>query len=166
MGYVLVFTLAFCVNFYYSVRFLITNNINYSTKAYLHAEIGVLFTFLTIVSGMFWAKPVWGTWWTWDPQLTTTFILLVLYGSYLVFHSYSIKFNVPKYAAIFAIISFIDLPIVYISVRVMRGISPVVFGGEGGGISPQMMDTLLLTLAAFFFLYLVLVDMRLRLDKT
>ena len=115
---------------------------------------------------MFWAKPVWGTWWTWDPQLTTTFILLVLYGSYLVFHSYSIKFNVPKYAAIFAIISFIDLPIVYISVRVMRGISPVVFGGEGGGISPRMMDTLLLTLAAFFFLYLVLVDMRLRLDKT
>ena len=93
MGYVLVFTLAFCVNLYYSVRFLISNNINYSTKAYLHAEIGVLFTFLTIVSGMFWAKPVWGTWWTWDPQLTTTFILLVLYGSYLVFYSYSIKFR-------------------------------------------------------------------------
>ena len=44
MGYVLVL-LSFCVNLYYSVRFLITNNINYSTKAYLHAEIGVLLLF-------------------------------------------------------------------------------------------------------------------------
>ena len=72
----------------------------------------------------------------------------------------------PKYASIFAIISFIDLPIVYISVRVMRGISPVVFGGDGGGISDKMMDTLLITLLAFFSLYIVLVDMRLKLDKT
>jgi len=165
MGYVLIFTFAFSVNLYYSVRFLLTSNINFSHKAYCHAEIGVLFTFLTIVSGMFWAKPVWGTWWTWDPQLTTTFVLLVLYGSYLFFYKFSIKSNTPKYAAVFAIISFIDLPIVYISVRVMRGISPVVFGGEGGGISDKMMDTLLITLFAFYLLYLVILDLRLKLDK-
>ena len=72
----------------------------------------------------------------------------------------------PKYASIFAIISFIDLPIVYISVRVMRGISPVVFGGDGGGISDKMMDTLLITLLAFLSLYIVLADMRLKLEKT
>ena len=137
MGYVLVFTLAFFMNLLYSIRFLINSDKTFSFKAYCHAEIGVLFTFLTIVSGMFWAKPVWGTWWTWDPQLTTTFILLVLYGSYLVFYKFALKSNVPKYASIFAIISFIDLPIVYISVRVMRGISPVVFGGDGGGISAK-----------------------------
>ena len=71
----------------------------------------------------------------------------------------------PRYAAVFGIISFIDLPIVYISVRVMRGISPVVFGGDGGGISSEMMDTLLVTLAAFFFLYLSLFDLRLKLDN-
>ena len=115
---------------------------------------------------MFWAKPVWGTWWTWDPQLTTTFILLLLYGSYLIFYNFSLKNNMLKYASVFAIISFIDLPIVYISVRVMRGISPVVFGGEGGGISDNMMDTLLITFIAFFFLYIVLVNMRLKLDKS
>ena len=166
MGYVLVFTLAFLMNLLYSIRFLINSEKAFSFKAYCHAEIGVLFTFLTIVSGMFWAKPVWGTWWTWDPQLTTTFILLVLYGSYLIFYKFVIRSNMPKYASIFAIISFIDLPIVYISVRVMRGISPVVFGGDGGGISDKMMDTLLITLLAFFSLYIVLVDMRLKLDKT
>ena len=73
--------------------------------------------------------------------------------------------GVPRYSSVFAIIAFIDLPIVYISVRVMRGISPVVFGGEGGGISSEMMDTLLVTLAAFFFFYLYLLDLRIKLDK-
>ena len=50
------------------------------------AEIGTLFTLLTLVSGSIWAKPVWGTWWTSDPQLTTTLILFILYFTYLVFH--------------------------------------------------------------------------------
>ena len=90
MGYVLVFTLAFCVNLYYSVRFLITNNINYSTKAYLHAEIGVLFTFLTIVSGMFWAKPVWGTWWTWGSSVDNHIHIV---GSLWQLSGFSFVFN-------------------------------------------------------------------------
>ena len=91
--------------------------------------------------------------------------MLIRLSFKLVFHKLSTSAGVPRYAAVFAIISFIDLPIVYISVRVMRGISPVVFGGEGGGISPEMMDTLLVTLAGFFFLYLSIFDLRLKLDK-
>ncbi|MEC9381693.1 MAG: cytochrome c biogenesis protein CcsA [Thermodesulfobacteriota bacterium] len=165
MAYVLVFTIAFIMNLFFSIKFLVDNKKINSVYAYVNGEIGVVFTLLTIISGMFWAKPIWGTWWTWDPQLTTTFILLLLYSSYLVFHKLSTSAGVPRYAAVFAIISFIDLPIVYISVRVMRGISPVVFGGEGGGISPEMMDTLLVTLAGFFFLYLSIFDLRLKLDK-
>ena len=165
MAYVLVFTIAFIMNLFFSIKFLVDNKKINSVYAYVNGEIGVVFTLLTIISGMFWAKPIWGTWWTWDPQLTTTFILLLLYSSYLVFHKLSTSAGAPRYAAVFAIISFIDLPIVYISVRVMRGISPVVFGGEGGGISPEMMDTLLVTLAGFFFLYLSIFDLRLKLDK-
>jgi heme exporter protein C len=165
MGSVLVFTLAFIANLVYSIKFLLDNNNEHSRIAYINAEVGVLFTLLTIVTGMFWAKPVWGAWWTWDPQLTTTFILFLLYFSYLVFHKLSTRAGVPKYAAVFAVISFIDLPIVYISVRVMRGISPVVFGGEGGGISPAMMNTLLVTLGAFLFLYIVLINLRSKVDK-
>lgn len=165
MGYVLVFTLAFTMNLIYSIKFLRNNKEIDSQLAYIHAEIGTLFTFLTLVSGMFWAKPVWGTWWTSDPQLTTTLILFILYFSYLVFHKLAERSGVPRYSSVFAIIAFIDLPIVYISVRVMRGISPVVFGGEGGGISSEMMDTLLVTFAAFFFFYLYLLDLRIKLDK-
>ena len=81
MGYVLVFTLAFTMNLIYSIKFLRNNKEIDSKLAYIHAEIGTLFTFLTLVSGMFWAKPVWGTWWTSDPQLTTTLILFILYFS-------------------------------------------------------------------------------------
>ena len=165
MGYVLVFTLAFTMNLIYSIKFLRNNKEIDSKLAYIHAEIGTLFTLLTLVSGMFWAKPVWGTWWTSDPQLTTTLILFILYFSYLVFHKLAVRSGVPRYSSVFAIIAFIDLPIVYISVRVMRGISPVVFGGEGGGISSEMMDTLLVTFAAFFFFYLYLLDLRIKLDK-
>jgi len=166
MGYVLVFTFAFTMNLIHSIRFLRTNNKLNLKLAYIHAEIGVVFTLLTLVSGMIWAKPVWGTWWTTDPQLTTTLILFILYFTYLFFHKLSEKAGVPRYSSIFAIIAFIDLPIVYISVRVMRGISPVVFGGKGGGIAPEMMDTLLVTMGAFFFLYIYLINLRVRLDKT
>ena len=165
MGYVLVFTIAFTMNLIYSIKFLRNNNKNDSNLAYINAEIGTLFTLLTLVSGMIWAKPVWGTWWTSDPQLITTLILFILYFTYLVFHKLAVKSGVPRYSSVFAIIAFIDLPIVYISVRVMRGISPVVFGGDGGGISPQMMDTLIITFVAFFFLYIYLLDLRIKLDK-
>ena len=165
MGYVLVFTIAFTMNLIYSIKYLRSNNPSESNMAYINAEIGTLFTLLTLVSGSIWAKPVWGTWWTSDPQLTPTLILFILYFTYLVFHKLAEKSGVPRYSSIFAIIAFIDLPIVYISVRVMRGISPVVFGGEGGGIAPEMMDTLIVTFIAFLFLYFYLLDMRIKLDK-
>ncbi len=165
MGYVLVFTIAYIMNLIYSIKFLKNNKNSDSDLAYINAEIGTLFTLLTLVSGMIWAKPVWGTWWTSDPQLTTTLILFILYFTYLVFHKLAVKSGVPRYSSVFAIIAFIDLPIVYISVRIMRGISPVVFGGDGGGISSEMMDTLLVTFAAFFFLYIYLLDIRIKLDK-
>jgi len=165
MGYVLVFTIAFTMNLIYSIKYLRSNKPSESNMSYIIAEIGTLFTLLTLVSGSIWAKPVWGTWWTSDPQLTTTLILFILYFTYLVFHKLAEKSGVPRYSSIFAIIAFIDLPIVYISVRVMRGISPVVFGGEGGGIAPEMMDTLIVTFIAFLFLYFYLLDMRIKLDK-
>ncbi len=165
MGYVLVFTIAYIMNLIYSIKFLKNNKNSDSDLAYINAEIGTLFTLLTLVSGMIWAKPVWGTWWTSDPQLTTTLILFILYFTYLVFHKLAVKSGVPRYSSVFAIIAFIDLSIVYISVRIMRGISPVVFGGDGGGISSEMMDTLLVTFAAFFFLYIYLLDIRIKLDK-
>jgi len=134
MGTVWVATVAFVIVFISSILYLINGNRKWDILAYTSAEIGVLFITLTIITGSIWAKPVWGTWWTWDPQLSTTFVLWILYIVYLLIRANSgYDEKKAKYSAVFAIIAFIDLPLVYISARVMRGISPVVFGPGGGG---------------------------------
>lgn len=166
MGSVWVATVAFTMVFISSIAYLISRKREWDIRAYASAEIGVVFITITIITGSIWAKPVWGTWWTWDPQLTTTFILWILYIVYLLIRSSSdYDEKKAKYSAVFAIIAFIDLPLVYISARVMRGISPVVFGPGGGGIAPEMMHALLLALLAFTFLFIVLITERIRIEK-
>lgn len=166
MGAVWVATVAFTVVFIASIQYLRRETRFWDILALSSAEIGVLFTTLTIITGSIWAKPVWGTWWTWDPQLTTTFILWILYIAYLMLRS-AVGSDVKKakFAAVFGIIAFIDLPLVYLSVRLMRGISPVVFGGRGGGIAPQMMFTLVVCLITFTLLYVVLLRGRMSIEE-
>src|SRR6266511_2963908 len=75
--------LSFGVVFIASIAYLRTKRTRWDRLAAASAEVGVLFTALTIVLGSIWAKPVWGTWWTWDPRLTTTAIMLLIYVGYL-----------------------------------------------------------------------------------
>jgi heme exporter protein C len=166
MGSVWVATVAFTVVFIASIQYLRNESRFWDILALSSAEIGVLFTTLTIITGSIWAKPVWGTWWTWDPQLTTTFILWILYVAYLMLRSATgSNLKKAKFAAVFGIIAYIDLPLVYLSVRLMRGISPVVFGGRGGGIAPQMMFTLVVCLITFTILYIVLLKQRMYVEE-
>lgn len=163
MGTVWAATIAFIVVFVASIMYLVKETRKWDIIAYSSAELGVLFITLTIITGSIWAKPVWGTWWTWDPQLTTTFILWVLYVVYLLLRSGTGKgTRAAKYSSIFAIIAFIDLPLVYISARLKRGISPVVFGPGGGGIAPEMLYTLLVSLVAFTLLFIILLKERIK----
>lgn len=166
MGTVWVATLAFIIVFISSIVYLIKGSRKWDVLAHTSAELGVLFITLTIITGSIWAKPVWGTWWTWDPQLTTTFILWVLYIVYLLIRANSdYDEKKAKYSAVFAIIAFIDLPLVYISARVMRGISPVVFGPGGGGIDPAMLKVLLITLVSFTLLFILLLIERVKIEN-
>ena len=163
MGTVWGATVAFTVVFIASIAYLRTEAAKWDVLAYCSAEIGVLLLTLTIITGSIWAKPVWGTWWTWDPQLTTTFILWVLYAVYLLLRSGAGgRGKRARYSAIFAVVAFVDLPVVYVSARIKRGISPVVFGPEGGGIDPAMMHTLLVTLVGFTLLFVLLLGERRR----
>jgi len=166
MGAVWVATIAFTVVFIASIQYLRKQTRFWDIMAYSSAEIGVLFTTLTMITGSLWAKPVWGTWWTWDPQLTTTFILWILYIVYLILRSSAgSEVKKAKFAAVFGIIAFLDLPLVYASARLMRGISPVVFGGRDGGIAPQMMVALLVCLITFTLLYIVLLKQRMDIEE-
>ena len=165
MGTVWVATISFIIVFVASIQYLRKESRSWDILAYSAAEIGVVFITLTIISGSIWAKPIWGTWWTWDPQLTTTFILWLLYIVYMILRSSAgSDTRKAKFAAVFGIIAFLDLPLVYISARVMRGISPVVFGSGGGGIAPEMMVALLVTLAAFTLLFVLILKHRVELE--
>lgn len=166
MGTVWVATIAFVIVFIASVQYLRKESRYWDILALSSAEIGVVFITLTIITGSIWAKPVWGTWWTWEPQLTTTFILWILYIVYMILRSTAGNdAKRAKFAAVFGIIAFIDLPLVYISARLVRGISPVVFGSGGGGIAPEMMAALLVSLAAFTLLFIALLKQRIDIEN-
>lgn len=166
MGTVWVATIAFTIVFISSIMFLRTGKRKWDILSLSCAEIGVVFITLTIITGSIWAKPVWGTWWTWDPQLTTTFILWILYIVYLIIRSVaSDNMKQARFAAVFSIIAYIDLPLVYISARIKRGISPVVFGPGGGGVEREMMITLLITMVACTLFFIILLRERIKLEQ-
>src|SRR4029453_3000181 len=105
--------LSFAVVFVASIAYLVTKKTRWNRLAAASAESGVLFTALTIVLGSLWGKPVWGTWWTWDPRLTTTAILLLIYVGYLAVRSLSDSpTRRARWAAVVGIVGFVDVPIV------------------------------------------------------
>ncbi len=160
--------LAFLVVAIYSVAFLVKRNYWYDRVSYASAEIGVLFTTIVLLTGPIWAKPAWNTWWSWDPRLTTTLILWFIYVGYLVLRDFTGEDERgARFAAVFAIIGFVDVPIVYFSIRWWRTIhpQPVLMGGKGSGLHPKMLYTLLFSLGVFLVLFIYFLLIRLRLEK-
>lgn len=131
---------------------------------YAAAEIGMVFCTLTLVTGSLWAKPIWGTWWTWDSRLTTTFILWLLYGGYLMLRAASEDTpQIARFAAVIGIVAALDVPLVIVSVRLWRTIHPAVLVTRQGGHGledPRMVITLLVSLAAFTILFVWLLMLR------
>jgi len=156
--------LAFFVTFIASVAYLATRRLFWDQLAMSSVEIGVLLCTAVIVSGPLWARPVWGQWWPWDPRLTTTLILWLLYIAYLLLRSYTEnREQQARFCAVLGIVAFLDVPIVYYAVRWWRGIHPVVFGSGGGGIAPRMSHAFQASLFTFFLLYTLLLVLRTRL---
>src|SRR3989454_11902464 len=98
------------------------------------AEVGVLFCTLVLVTGPLWARPIWGVWWTWDPRLTMTVILWAIYASYLMLRAFGGGDDaLRRYAAGLGIIGVLDIPLIMVSVRLLRGIHPAVITRNEGG---------------------------------
>ena len=131
---------------------------------YAAAEIGMVFCTLVLVTGSIWAKPIWGTWWTWDSRLTTTLILWLLYGGYLMLRAMADDTpQVARFAAVIGIVAAADVPVVVVSVRLWRTIHPAVLVTRQGGHGledPRMVATLLVALAAFTTLFVWLLILR------
>lgn len=160
--------LAFFVVFVGSVAYLVTGRSRWDRLAAASAEIGVLFTALAIALGSLWGKPVWGTWWTWDPRLTTTAVLLLVYLGYLAVR------RLPesprrrgRWAAVVGILGFLDVPIVHLSVVWWRSLHqpPTVLRAGGPAIAGSMLATLLLAVLAFSVVFAYLLVLRLRVGR-
>jgi heme exporter protein C len=159
--------LAFGVVFIASVAYLITTRTRWDRLAAASAEVGVLFTALTIVLGSVWARPVWGTWWTWDPRLTTTAIMLLIYVGYLAVRRLPDNpARRARWAAVVGIVGFVDVPIVHLSVRWWRSLhqAPARLIGVPD-VAPAMGVALGIGFLAFTLLYLYLIALRLRVGR-
>jgi heme exporter protein C len=135
-------------------------------------EISFVFFFTAIVSGSIWARGSWGTWWTWDPRLTTAAICELVYAAYfLLRQGIEDPDRRARFGAVYAILSFISVPLTFISIRIFRTIHPVIISSGGSGaegsfdMSPRMLHTFIFSLITFSIIFADLLWHRIRLGK-
>jgi heme exporter protein C len=140
----------------------------YDWLAVSGAEVGLAFTTVVLITGPIWAHPVWGIWWTWDARLTSTFVLWLLYVSYLLLRS---LVDEPDRRALlsslFGIFAFLDVPLVFGAIRWWRTQhpQPVIMGGQGSGLDPTMKSVFFFSALAMHVFMLFLVAERYALEK-
>jgi len=152
--------LSFLIVFIGSILYLVKRKSKWDILAHSSAEAGIIFTTLTLLTGAIWAKPVWGVWWTWEPRLTSTLVLWLLYLAYFMVRSFATEESRgATFAAVVGIVGFIDLPIIVLTAILWRGMhpEPIIFQG---GLAPSMLVTLLVSITAFTALYSLLLIQR------
>ncbi len=160
---------AFMVVGFSSIMFLYSKKLKWDRLAHCSAEIGVLFIATNISMGMLWAKPVWGIWWTWDARLTLQLILALIFVSYLMLGAYvSDPMKRASLQAAFGILGAADVPINYMAIRWWRTQhpSPVLAGGEGSGLDPDMQLVLFGAILSLLLLYTYLLRRRLDVERS
>jgi len=162
--------LAFFVVLVASGMYLWKRDLKWDRLAGSAAELGVLLTALTLTVGSVWAKPIWGVWWTWDPRVTTTAILFVIYAGYLRLRTLQVDpLARARQAAVVGIVGFIDIPIVHMSVLWWRSIhqAPTVLqpGLPDPPLDDRMEVALFVNLLAFTVLFVFLLGQRMRLAR-
>lgn len=164
--------LSFLVAAVAGVIYLIRKDMRWDFVGVAAIEIGIAFALINIITGAIWARPIWNTWWTWDPRLTTATIMVLVYFAYLMLRS---GIEEPerrsRFGAVYAIIGFLSVPLTFFSIRLFRTIHPVVIGSNDPGamgafdMIPRMTQVFLFSLAAFTVVYFDLLWHRIRLSR-
>jgi heme exporter protein C len=127
------------------------------------AEVGVAFSAVMLTTGPIWAKPIWGTWWTWDARLTLTLFLFFLFIGYLALRaSVHDPEERARFSAVVGILGMLLVPFIHLSVYLFRTLhpQPVVLKPSAPSLPPEMLRTLLVSTAVFTLLYVGLVTLR------
>ncbi|WP_371823778.1 cytochrome c biogenesis protein [Methanonatronarchaeum sp. AMET6-2] len=157
--------LAFFIVLFGSIKYLKNESRFWDKTAKASAEIGVLFTGLTLILGSIWAEATWGVWWTWDPRLTTTLVMFIVYIGYLTLrHSLQTE-KKPRLSAVYGITAFISVPLTYLSIEIWDTIHPSVIGIGEVRMETSMLITMIISVAAFTLLYITLLKIRIDLEE-
>jgi heme exporter protein C len=127
------------------------------------AEVGVAFSAVMLTTGPIWAKPIWGTWWTWDARLTLTLFLFFLFIGYLALRaSVHDPAERARLSAVVGILGMLLVPFIHLSVYLFRTLhpQPVVLKPSAPSLPPEMLRTLLISMLVFTALYVGLVTLR------
>ncbi|MGQ0680114.1 MAG: cytochrome c biogenesis protein CcsA [Actinomycetota bacterium] len=158
--------LAFGVVLIGSTAYLRRGDQRWDWVAHASAKAGVTFTALNLVTGMLWGRPIWGAYWAWDPRLTLTLVLLLIYIGYLGFRATATdSTRGARIGAVIGIAGFLVVPLVHFSVDWWRGQHPArtVFRPEAGPAMPSsMLITLLFMVAMFTLAYTVFLALGVR----
>jgi heme exporter protein C len=164
--------LGFLVAAIAGVVYLAKGNRKWDIVGLASVEIGLVFTFIATVTGSIWARPIWNTWWTWDPRLTTTTIMLLIYAAYLMLRSgMEDPDRRARFGAVYAIIGFLSVPLTFFSARLFRTIHPIVIGtnqpgAEGGfDMTGDMRLVFFFALLTFTVIFVDLLWHRVRLGR-
>jgi len=164
--------LAFLVTAISGIVYLVRGDRRWDTAAVASVEIGVVFTLMNIVSGSIWARPIWNTWWTWDPRLVTATVMELIYLAYLMLRQgVEDPDRRARFGAVYGILGFLSVPLTFLSIRIFRTIHPVVIGSgdptaEGAfDMTPKMLQAFMFSLLTFTFLYATLLWHRIRLGR-
>ena len=158
---------AFSVVFVASVLVLWKRDMRFDALARAAAGVGVLFTGLTLATGAIWGKPIWGVYWTWDARLTSTLVLFLIYSGYLLVRGLADRNDeqAARYAAVLAIIGFVDIPIIHFAVDWWRTLHPqrIVFRPDHG-LPHEMLAVMVVGVVAIGLLATWLIALHAELD--
>lgn len=146
-----------------SILYLWLRDPRFDRIAASSAEVGTVFCLAVLTTGPIWARPIWGTWWTWDGRLTLTlFLFFLLLGYHTLRAAVRDPLERGRLSAVIAVMAVVLVPFIHLSVYLWRGLHPmpIVLKPSKPSLPPEMLQTFLIAIAVFTFLFIGMVTLR------
>ena len=161
--------LGFTVAAIVAIIYLRTKDMKWDMVGLAAVEISLVFFLIAIVLGSIWARPIWNTWWTWEPRLSTAAFLELFYLAYLLLRDgVEDPERRARFGAVYTLIGVVAVPITFLSIRILRSIHPVLFGSSGDtsmGMTGEMYFTMFFSIIVFSIVFVTLFWHRIRLGQ-